>query len=213
MGRHGDEIHLGVAQGGEAAAERAAGVDVDGAVDPTRLRHGRVPVDDAGLPAVLRGPVVTDHHPELVRLAGGLAEEGEVPHPARRPALEPLLQARVGDHETPPVQDVVADEPVQKRGDLIPELRGLISEPLHRFGEAVLEPDVLAAQRADELRVVVAGHAEGGAGGGHAHDQAQHLGRLRAAVHEVPEEDRTPPLRRADLEPPVRTLDPVTELL
>jgi hypothetical protein len=66
---------------------------------------------------------------------------------------------------------------------------------------------------AHELRVVVAGHAQGRAGGDHAHDQAQHLGRFRAAVDEVTEEDRAPALRRTDLEPSVRSPDPVPELL
>ncbi len=46
----GDELLLGVTQGGQPAAEDAAGVDVDRPVQPLRLRNRRVTVDDIARP-------------------------------------------------------------------------------------------------------------------------------------------------------------------
>ena len=84
---------------------------------------------------------------------------------------------------------------------------------LQGFGEAVFRLDVLAAEGADELRVMVAGYAERRAGLDHAHDQAQRVGGLRAAVHEVAQEDHAPALRRFHLEPRRPFRNSVAELL
>ena len=123
MGWDGDQLPLRVAQGGEGAAEGAAGVDVDGAVDPLWLRHGRVAVHDRRPATVSRSPVVPDGQAELVRLPGRLPEEGEVPHPARGPALKRLFQPGVGDYQVAAVQDVVAAARVEERQYLVLELR------------------------------------------------------------------------------------------
>src|SRR5260370_33598587 len=56
--RNADQFALGVAEGGEAAAEHAAGVDANGAVDPHWFRYRRVPVHPPGLAAVSLGPRV-----------------------------------------------------------------------------------------------------------------------------------------------------------
>ena len=53
-------------------------------------------------------------------------------------------------------------------------------------------PDVLAAQRLEQLDLVVAGHAERCPGGHHAHDQAQHARGVRPPVDQVAHEDRAP---------------------
>ena len=63
---------------------------------------------------------------------------------------------------------------------------------LHRGVQAVAALDVLAAQRLEQLDLVVAGHAERGPGRHHAHDQAQHAGRVGSAVDQVADEDRAP---------------------
>ena len=116
-----DELPLRVAEGGELAAEDAAGVDVDRAVEPLGLGDRRVAVDDHGRPAIFRRPVVADGQAELVGLAGRLAVEGEVPDPARAPPLHLLLHPGVGDHELAAVEDVVAHQAVEEVGELLAE--------------------------------------------------------------------------------------------
>ena len=120
-GRDRDELLLRVAQGRELAAEDAAGVDVDRAVEPLRLGDRRVAVDDHRLAPVFRRPVVADGQAELVGLAGGLAVEGEVADLARAPALHLLLHPGVGDDQLAVVEDVVADQPVEELGQFLAE--------------------------------------------------------------------------------------------
>src|ERR1022692_2909210 len=55
----------------------------------------------------------------------GLPVQAELPDPARCPAMQPLGQARVADHQFPAVQHVVGDQPVQERLDLGAELSRL----------------------------------------------------------------------------------------
>ena len=88
-----------------SATEDAAGIDVDGVVEPERLGHRRVSVDDESLAAIVRRPVVADRQAELIRLAGGLAVEGELANRARAATLHLLLQAGVGDDQLPVVED------------------------------------------------------------------------------------------------------------
>ena len=95
-------------------------------------------------------------------------------------------------HQPPAVQHVVADQAVDEPGCFGPELLGLALELLHRGVQAVAAPDVLAAQRLEQLDLVVAGHAERGPGGDHAHDQAQHARRVRTSVDQVADEDGAP---------------------
>src|SRR5439155_16633413 len=104
-----DELALRVAKGGQAAAEGAAGVDVDRAVYPHRLGHRRVSVDDDRLAAVLLRPVIPDRKAELVRFAGRLAEQGEVPNAPGRTALEALAHPGVRDDEIAVVEHEMAD--------------------------------------------------------------------------------------------------------
>src|SRR5690606_5208497 len=75
--RDRDQRALGPPERRELPAEDAPRVDVDRVVDPLGLGDGRVAVDDGGLAAVPRRPVVADGEPERVGLAGGVAEEGE----------------------------------------------------------------------------------------------------------------------------------------
>ena len=61
-----------------------------------------------------------------------------------------------------------------------------------RLGQAVADLDVAAAQRAQQLGLVVARHAQRIAGRDHAHHQPQHAGGVRPAVDQVADEDRAP---------------------
>ncbi len=173
---HRDQLPLRVPERGEAAAEDAAGVDVDGAVQPLGLGDGRVAVDDHRVPPIFGGPVVADGKAELVRLAGGLAEERELPHPRRTPALQLRLHARMGHHQFASVEDVVAHQAFQELPQ--PRLQG--GPPLlgHRldFPERQREPlgdlNVAAGQRLRQLDVVVPGHAQGASRPDHVPHQA-----------------------------------------
>ena len=72
----------GPAQRGQRAAEHAAGVDADRVVDPLRLRHRGVAVDDRRRAAVVARPRAADRQAELVGLARRLAVQGELAHAA-----------------------------------------------------------------------------------------------------------------------------------
>ena len=84
----------------------------------------------------------------------------------------------------------MADQPVHEPLGLGPELGGLGLELGQRLGQAVGDLDLPAAQGADQLVLVVAGHAERVARADHAHDQPQHARRVRPAVDQVADEDR-----------------------
>jgi hypothetical protein len=95
----------------------------------------------------------------------------------------------VGDDETPAIEQVVADQVVNKGCDLFTELLGLSVELREGFGKAVGDLDVLATEGAEELDVVVAGDAECFALGDEFHHEAEDGGSLEATVDEVADED------------------------
>src|SRR5262245_18780368 len=68
-----DELTLRITQRRELAAEHAAGVDADRAIEPLGLGDRCVAVDDHRGTAIVRGPVVANRQAELVALAGRLA--------------------------------------------------------------------------------------------------------------------------------------------
>jgi hypothetical protein len=197
-----DDLALGVAQRGESAAEHAAGVQAQGVVDPLGLEHGGVPVDDRGLAAVVAGPGQAHRQPVLVGLAVGVPVQGEGAHPAGGAAVVGLLEPGVGDHEPPLVEDEVADQPVAEVEDLLAELLALPAQLLQGLGEPVGGRDLGAPERADQLVLVVPGHAQGVAVADHAHGQPQHAGGVGAAVHEVADEDGGAALRVAGADGP-----------
>ena len=127
-----DELLLRVAQGGELAAEDAAGVDVDRAVEPVRFGDRRVAVDDHRRAPVFRRPVVAHRQAELVRLAGRLAVQGEVPHLARAAPLHLCLHAGVGNDQLAVIEDVMADQAVEELGQFLAERRHALRRARHR---------------------------------------------------------------------------------
>ena len=181
---------FGIIQGRETATEHAAGVHAQGVVQPLRGRHRGVAVHDHGPAPVFGRPRVADRQAVLVGLAGGLPVQAELADPARGAAVVALDQAGVRHHQATAVQHVVADQAVDEPFRLGAELRGLELELLHRRVQAVAALDVLAAQRLEQLGLVVAGHAERGPGRHHAHDQAQHARRVGSPVDQVADEDR-----------------------
>jgi hypothetical protein len=96
----------------------------------------------------------------------------------------------VGDDQLAVVEHVVADQAPAEVLDLRAEHLVLAGELFERRLEAVADPDVAAAERLDELVLVVARDAQGVAGADHAHDQAQHPGAVRPAVDEITHEHR-----------------------
>ena len=83
-GGHGHQLALGVAQGGEAAAEHAAGIEVDGVVEPFGIGHGRVAKGNHGPAPVLAGPFVAHGQAEFVHFAGAFAKQREGPYSPRQ---------------------------------------------------------------------------------------------------------------------------------
>ncbi len=116
------------------------------------------------------------------------------------------------DDEFAAVENIVADEPVEKLQHLIAKLVGLGLELVQRRLQPVRDRDVLAAQLAHELDIVVAGHAQRVAAFHHAHDEAQHAGTVRSAVNEVAQKHRLAAGRRRDQDIAVRLLYSVVEL-
>ena len=99
------------------------------------------------------------------------------------------------DHEPAAVEHVVADQPVQEGGHPgleVGRLGGQLGQGLLKTMSALYGP---AAQRAQQLVLVVAGHADGVPGRDHAHDEPQHPGRVRPAVDEIADEGRGTALR------------------
>ena len=183
---------FGISESGQTATEHAAGVHAQGVVQPLRGRHRGVAVHHDGAAPVLGRPRVTDRQAVLVGLAGGLTVQAEFADPARGAAVVALDQAGVRHHQPAAIQHVVADQAVDELGCPGAELFGLVIQLLHRRVQAVAALDVLAAQRLEQLGLVVAGHAERGPGRHHAHDQAEHARGVRSPVNQVADEDRAP---------------------
>ena len=93
-------------------------------------------VDHAGASAILGRPVVAHRKPELVGLAGCLAEQGEVPHLRRPTPLHLRLHTGMRHDELTVVEDVVADEPIQKLLDLGSKLGRLLFKLEQRVDRA-----------------------------------------------------------------------------
>jgi hypothetical protein len=91
--------------------------------------------------------------------------------------------------QTPIVEHEMADQAIDEAYDLVAELGRLPGKLRQRFGQAVRELHLAALQRPLQLVVVVAGHAEGRAGRDHVHRQPQHVGRARAAIDQIAEQD------------------------
>ena len=86
----------------------------------------------------------------------------------------------------------MADQAVQEPLDLGAELLGLGGQLRQRLGQTVRDLHVAAAQRPQQLVLVIARHAERVARGDHAHHQTQHAGGVRAAVDQIADEHRPP---------------------
>ncbi len=216
---HGHGLPLRVAQRGQPAAEHATGVQAECVVQPLQVGHGRVAVQHHRPAAVLLRPRVPDRQAVFIGLAGRLPVQAELADSPRGPPLVALEQPGVGYDEPAAVQHVVRDQAVQEPLDVGPELRRLRAELCQRLGEPVAHLHVPPAQRPQQLVLVVAGHAECVARASHPHDQAQHAGRVLAAVDEVADEDR-PPARRVrcghrppGLVPPDRVAEERQQLL
>ncbi len=121
---------------------------------------GRVTVDDHRRTPVLPRPRVAHRQAVLVGLAGGLAVEREGADPARRPSLVLLLEPGVRDDQPPVVEHVVADQPVDEGRHLRDERRVLRLQLGDGLRQAVGQRDVAPAQPAQQLLLVVAGHAD-----------------------------------------------------
>ena len=106
-----------------------------------------------------------------------------------------LLQPGVRDHQPAAVQHQVRHQAAAELADLTAELLVLAGQLAQRLGQPVADLDVLPGQRPDQLVLVVARDGQRLPGGDHAHDQPEHAGRIRAAVHQVAEEHRGPARR------------------
>ena len=80
LGRNRDEFLFRIAQGGQLAAKDATSINVNSAVQPLRLRNGRMSIDHHCRPAILCSPIVANGQAKFVGLARRFAEQGELAH-------------------------------------------------------------------------------------------------------------------------------------
>ena len=151
-------------------------------------------VDHAGGAAILGRPVVAHRQPELVGLAGGLPVQAELPHGTGAAPLHLLLQPGVGHNQIAAIQHVVADQGIQELRDIAAHAGAPILGERLDLGKGGLQPvvdlHVPSAQGSQQLGVVVAGQAEGGAGLDHGPHDPQGVEGAWAAIHQVAEEHR-----------------------
>src|SRR3989442_1073262 len=124
--RNRDQLLFWVAQGRQLAAKGAASVDIDGTIQPVRLWHRCMTVDDHGLAAVFGGPVITNRQAKLVGLARRFSIEGKLTYPTRSPTLHRLFESGVGDHEPPIIQYVMAYKAIKECRYLLPKFCRLL---------------------------------------------------------------------------------------
>ena len=115
-GGNGNKFPFGIPQGSELASEHAARVDIDRAIEPFRLRHGSVAIDDHRRAAIFGRPIVAHGKAELVCLARRLAVKSKIANSPRTAPLHLLLQSRMCHDHPSVVEHVMADEPVEKLG-------------------------------------------------------------------------------------------------
>src|SRR2546422_1075993 len=109
-GWYRDQFVFRISQRGQLATKDAAGVNVDGVIQPFWLRDGRVTVNHPRLAPILFGPRVANRKTKLVRLASGLSEQRKFADLARAAPLHFFLHAGVSDHQLAVVEHVMADQ-------------------------------------------------------------------------------------------------------
>ena len=188
--RNGDELPFGITQRGQLSAEHAAGVDADRVVEPLRLRHRRVAIDDHRLSAIVLRP--SDSAPagrtRRSRPWSRRTARSRAPGRRRGPGSAPSCPA-CATTSRPPSRTEWLTQPVEKVatswriGRLGRQLR-------ERLGEAMVIWTLRPRSLRDQLVLVVARARQSRARRDHAHHQPQHAGRVRAAVDQVADEDR-----------------------
>jgi len=178
-----------VTESGEIAAKDATGVDVDGAIEPARIADRSVAIDDEGLATVVGGPVETHGETVFIFLAGGVSVEAHFANGPGAASDHFFFDSGVGHDEAALVEDKVGDEAVDEVAE-IALVDGIFFKLRDGEIEAVSEGDFFAVEMAEELDVVVAGDAVGGACGDRVHDKAEDVGRVGATIDEVADEDK-----------------------
>ena len=79
--RHRDQFLFRIPQRTELTSESTPGVDIHGVVQPARLRHCHMAVNDHRASSIVLRPIKADRKAEFVRLAGGLSVQREIANP------------------------------------------------------------------------------------------------------------------------------------
>ena len=146
-----------------------------------------MPVDHHGPAPIIGGPVIADRETEFVGLARRLSKKSKGAHGAGTPALHFFLHAGVGHDKFAVVQHVVADQPIEKIGDLALELGRFRLKLRNRVGEAMRHLYVLASELLQQLHIVIAGNAQRGTGLDHAGHKPKDRHDVRAAIDQIAE--------------------------
>jgi hypothetical protein len=94
----------------------------------------------------------------------------------------------MGDHQPPAVEHQMGNQVAAEHLDLPAELLTLTGELGQGLGQAVAHLDLAARQCPYQLVLMVARNRQGVPGRDHAHDQAEHPGRVRSPVGQVTDE-------------------------
>ena len=82
-------------------------------------------------------PSCSDRQTELIGFTGGLAEERKLAHLAGASALHRLFHSRVRDDQFAIVENVVADQAIEKFGHSARNSGGSLCQLLQRLGQAM----------------------------------------------------------------------------
>ena len=196
--RNGNQFFFGITQCRELSAENAAGINVDGAVQPFRFGHRRMPINHHRRPAIFSRPIVAHRQSKLVGFAGRLPEQRELPHCARAAPLHGFLHASVGDDELAIIEDIMAHE-------FVDEICGNPAEATicllvclklcERFRQTMRDLNVLAPDFAHELHVMIAWHAQRRPRIHGFQHQPNHVGNFWPAINQVADKHELAPFR------------------
>ena len=108
--------------------------------------------------------------------------------------MQIAAQTGVGHDQPAAVEDVVAGEAIEEALHVLPDVDGRGLELGEGAIEAVGNREVRAGQLPTQLQLVVAGHAEGGAGFRHPPRSLERVDDPRPAVDQIAEENDLPRL-------------------
>src|SRR5215467_7088166 len=159
-GRNRKQFSFRIPKRCQIPAKDTAGIDVDGSIQPIRLRDGGMAVDDHSPATVLGGPVVANRQPKLVRLTRRFAIQRKVADFSRASTLHFLFHPCVSNNKLSIVQDVVTDELIDELQYCGAKRWSLRVELFERLRKPMGDLHILPAEFTHQLDIVITGNAQ-----------------------------------------------------